>query len=44
MGVAFPAQSLKDFVGEAKLKKFISFVLHYIADLVSVDRCSWPSR
>lgn len=27
-------QSLKEFVGEEKLKKFINFVLHYIADLV----------
>ncbi len=26
-------QSLKQFLGEEKLKKFINFVLHYIADL-----------
>lgn len=33
----FPPQSLKTFVGEEKLKKFINFVLHYIADLARLS-------
>lgn len=33
-------QSLKDFLGEAKLKEFINFCLHYIADLdIPIKRC-----
>lgn len=32
-GALLAKQSLKDFLGEEKLKKFINFVLHYVADL-----------
>ena len=32
-GKQLAVQSLKSFLGEDKLKKFINFVLHYIADL-----------
>jgi len=32
-GKLFKTQSLKDFLGEEKLKKFINFTLRYIADL-----------
>ena len=32
-GKPLAVQSLKDFLGEDKLKRFINFVLHYIADL-----------
>lgn len=32
-GKSFAKQSLKKWLGEDKLKKFINFVLHYIADL-----------
>ena len=33
-GKELAVQSLKDYIGEAKLQRFINFVLHYIADLV----------
>jgi len=33
-GELFKTQSLKDFLGEAKLQRLINFSLHYIADLV----------
>jgi phosphomannomutase len=32
-GQVVAIQSLKKFLGEDKLKEFINFVLHYIADL-----------
>jgi len=32
-GKLFKTQSFKEFLGEEKLKKFINFTLHYIADL-----------
>ena len=31
--VSLMFQSIKKFIGEEKLKKFINFCLHYIADL-----------
>lgn len=37
-------QSIKDFLGEAKLKEFLNFTLHYLADLdIPVKRCSGRS-
>ena len=32
-GKQFHAQSFKDYLGEDRLKEFINFTLHYIADL-----------
>lgn len=32
-GKQFHAQSFKDYLGEDKLKEFVNFCLHYIADL-----------
>jgi len=32
-GAELARQSLKKFLGEDRLKKFINFVLHYVADL-----------
>lgn len=36
----FLSQSIKDYLGEERLKKFIQWVLHYIADLdIPKKRC-----